>query len=127
MARVAARRLQRVHRLHRVPARPPETRIVLRRRQVGGDGFDPLHLTQAMRPEADARGDDEQRCPQMAADVIESFCARERAGQPAGDRTREVFIDDAAGMLLDQVARRKLPASQMLLIKRIDRVHRTFQ
>ncbi len=54
----------------------------------------------------------------MAAEVIESFGAGQRAGQSAADVAGKAFVGDTLGVLLEQITRRKPPALQILPVKR---------
>ncbi len=59
----------------------------------------------------------------IPAEIIERFRTGQSTGQPAGYSPDEAFGRDALGALFEQIARRKLAARKVSLIKRLDAVH----
>jgi hypothetical protein len=125
MAGIAAQRLDRVHALDRLPARPAKARIFLGGVAIGGDRLDAVDTTCAVGPEADAGRDRQQGRAEMPAQIIERLGARQRTGVAAGNGAGHAFVRNAGRQALKAGARRKLPARQVLGIQRVDGMHRT--
>ena len=108
-----------------MPARPSKPRIVFGGVTIGGDRLDAVDVLRAVRPETGARRHRQQRRAEMAAQIVERFGARQRAGVAAGDGAGHAFVGDAASQSLQACARREGPAREVLGIQRVDGMHRT--